>query len=291
MFELNNQQSVDELRVSFLQAKPFPHLVLDGLIPEDSLNAVESEFDALDNSDLDHHLGALQRKAGTKTNIDLPALTQQYFNFIYSGPFLRFLRSVTGIANLIPDPSLFGGGMHETAHGGCFHVHTDFQKQPRTGLDNRLVLITYLNHDWQESFGGALELWQQNPPRCVVSIVPEFGRSILMAVSAQSAHGHPQPVVAPDGKGRRSVLAYYYTNGRDDLVGDPGVSPKYKALTTEFLYHPKMRPRELFELIVRQTVPPIVLKALSFANWKFLGRRENQERVSRRRDRAGDRAD
>jgi len=139
MFELNCRQSVEELRLSFLQAKPFPHLVLDGLLPEDSLNAIESEFDALGNSDLVHHVGALQRKAGTKTNIDLPVSAQQYFNFIYSGPFLRFLGSVTGIANLIPDPSLFGGGMHETAPGGGFQVHTDFQKQPRTGLDNRLV--------------------------------------------------------------------------------------------------------------------------------------------------------
>jgi hypothetical protein len=29
-----------------------------------------------------------------------------------------------------------------------------------------------------------------------------------------SDHGHPEPIRAPDGRARRSIALYYYTNGR-----------------------------------------------------------------------------
>ena len=72
---------------------------------------------------------------------------------------MQRLCAVTGIDDLIVDPTLFGGGMHAMPSGGRFDLHTDFQQHPRTKLDNRLVLITYLNPDWREDYGGMLELW------------------------------------------------------------------------------------------------------------------------------------
>lgn len=259
-FEINCRLSAATLRKSFLEARPFPHLVLDGLISGDILDAIAGEFDLLRDGERLHHDNVLQRKIGSKPNIDLPAITQQYFNFVYSGPFLRFISGVTGIDDLIPDPSLFGGGMHEITQGGCFQVHTDFRRHPRTRLDNRLVMITYLNHDWQESFGGALELWRQDPPGCEACILPKFGRTVIMLQSERSVHGLPRPVAAPDGRGRRSVAAYYYTNGRDD--GDAGTA-RDEPLITNYFYHGGMSRRQKFAFFIRRTIPPVAVRALT----------------------------
>ena len=135
---------------------------------------------------------------------------------------------MSGIEGLLPDPSLFGGGLHKIEHGGHFSTHIDFNKHPGTLLDNRLVFITYLNKGWEASYGGRLELWDIKTKACIEEVVPVFGRSILFAHSDISLHGHPNPVAAPDRRPRRSVAAYYYTNSS-------GVADAEAARTTQFL--------------------------------------------------------
>jgi len=41
-------------------------------------------------------------------------------------------------------------------------VHVDYNKHNYLPLDRRLNLLLYLNEDWEESFGGAIELWDEN---------------------------------------------------------------------------------------------------------------------------------
>lgn len=60
---------------------------------------------------------------------------------------------------LIADTSLHNGGLHESRRGGKFAVHRDFERSTCTGLQNRMVLLTYLNEDWDPAWNGALELW------------------------------------------------------------------------------------------------------------------------------------
>ena len=80
------------------------------------LQAMAKEFDTAVSSDWREYHGALQRKRGTPPGGHLPPAVQDYFNVVYSGPFIRLLSRITGIEDLIPDPALYGGGMHEV---GC----------------------------------------------------------------------------------------------------------------------------------------------------------------------------
>ncbi len=45
---------------------------------------------------------------------------------------------ISGIPNLVADPPLVGGGIHETNHGGHLDVHVDFNVNESTGLFRRL---------------------------------------------------------------------------------------------------------------------------------------------------------
>jgi 2OG-Fe(II) oxygenase superfamily len=242
-----------QLRARYENAAPFKHLVLDGLFSPAALRRVEAEFDRAQTVAWREINTGLQRKRGSVPDTTLPSHVQEYFNAINAGPFLRFLNDVTGISDLIPDPALFGGGMHEVGEDGAFEVHVDFQRHPRTQLNNRLTVITYLNEGWDAADGGHLELWQTKPAQCRATVTPLFGRTVIMEQSWAAAHGHPQPV--RKGRKRRSVTAYFYTNG----LMAAGVG---NGLSTTYVARRGHSAQQRAELMLRLVLPPIVLSGL-----------------------------
>ena len=223
-----SRASVARLNKQFVHAKPFPHVVIDNLFQPAFLDDVLQDYSA-GFRDWVHYDSANEVKTGTRPNAKLGRGAQRYFDMVHRGAFIQFLSAVTDITGLLPDPSLFGGGLHKIDVGGRFATHIDFNKHPVTRLDNRLVFITYLNKDWQPDWGGALELWDAQTKQCVEKVVPVFGRSILFAHSQTSLHGHPDPVASPDKRPRRSVAAYYYTNSASQAASDPVAGTQFLA--------------------------------------------------------------
>ena len=144
--------------------------------------------------------------------VALGPASQLYFDIINSGWFTDWLSSISGVPYLLPDPKLFGGGLHESRTGATFAVHRDFNRHRHLGLKNEMVFITYLNKGWDPDWGSGLELWDKKEDHCVTTVQPEFGRTILLPHGPASYHGHTKPLQAPDGRPRRSVAAYYYTS-------------------------------------------------------------------------------
>jgi Rps23 Pro-64 3,4-dihydroxylase Tpa1-like proline 4-hydroxylase len=128
-----------------------------------------------------------------------------------AAPFMAFLEKLTGIAGLIPDPHLRGGGLHEIRRGGALGVHADFNFYKRLNLYRRLNLLVYLNENWTEAWGGDLELWDRQGKRCVRRISPIFNRAVVFDTSNLSYHGHPNPLQCPEERSRKSLALYYYT--------------------------------------------------------------------------------
>ena len=200
----------------FASAQPFPHLVFDGLFSEDLLTEVYNEFDHVEKQSWRVIENPLQLTLRSDPSTRFGPATQTYFDISSSAWFVNLLSEATAIRGILFDPMMKGGGMHESRAGGKFGLHLDFSKHPVTQLDNRLVLITYLNKDWKEEYGGSLELWDVANNKCAASVLPVFGRTIIFAQTDKSLHGHPGGLKPPPGITRRSVAAYYYSNGRDD---------------------------------------------------------------------------
>jgi hypothetical protein len=201
----------EQLRDRLMAAAPFPHLVLENLFHPALLELVQEEFEAQP----DNWTEVKSRYESTRRSVLGPTLgpaTQLYFDIIHSGWFIDWLSSLTGVPYLLPDPKLFGGGLHESRTGATFAVHRDFNRHRHLGLKNEMVFITYLNKGWDPEWGSGLELWDKKHNRCVTTVQPEFGRTILLPHGPASYHGHTKPLQAPDGRPRRSVAAYYYTS-------------------------------------------------------------------------------
>lgn len=248
-----NASQVQSFAQAFATADPYPYVVMDQLFPTALLDQISAEFDLMPPDSWLSYDNREERKYGSAPHKELPPVTQAYFDRVHSGPFVRMLSKISGIDDLIPDPYLHGGGMHLIPDGGKFAIHADFQKHPRTNLDKRLVLITYLNPGWTEANGGALELWARDRSACVQKVVPLMGRTLLMATEPDGFHGHPDPVVNSAGRGRRSVAAYYYTNGGRAQVGDA------TSITSIFMNKTRLPWQDEMKYQAKRLVPPALL--------------------------------
>lgn len=123
-----------------------------------------------------------------------------------SGPMLRLLEDLTGIHGLLPDPHLWGGGLHVTRPGGYLWPHTDFPSDQHLGLKRELNLLCYVHRHWTAEMGGHFQLWRDGA--VARSIVPLPGRCVVFRTDATSVHGVSR---IDGGDDRRSVAVFYYT--------------------------------------------------------------------------------
>ena len=200
----------------YTNANPFPNIYIDNFFNEEFLNKVLDEFPDLNNIADYKFKDGNQGKLATKGEYKLGPNAKEFIRFLNSQPFLDFLSEMTGIENLLPDPTLAGGGYHEIKPGGFLKVHADFNKHPVYRLDRRLNLLVYLNKDWKEEYGGHFELWNEDMSKCEKKILPLFNRVALFSTTSKSYHGHPDKLTCPEDRSRKSIALYYYTNGRPE---------------------------------------------------------------------------
>lgn len=209
---------------AYREAKPYPHTVIDGLFPPDVLNGVLKEFP--DPKDWPAKWGRrddpYQKKFGSKGTDLFGPCTKNLIDQLNSQPFLDFLTVATGIKGLMADPELVGAGLHQIARDGYLAIHADFNKAHHR--DRRLNVLVYLNEEWDESWGGHFELWNQDLTKKEKAVLPVFNRVVIFNTDEKSFHGHPSPLKCPPDRSRKSLALYYYTKG----VRDDGVSDKFK---------------------------------------------------------------
>lgn len=252
---------VDDLAREYAAARPFPHIVIDDFLPKTVIDALEADFpgkgaklwNALPTADQ-------KGKLAIRDESELPVFTRAVIAELNSGSFLRFLERLTGIANLIADTKLVGGGLHRIEPGGKLSVHVDFSHHPTNGLNRRLNLLLYLNKDWPESYGGHFELWNEDITRCERKVLPVINRLAIFSTSPTSYHGHPEPLTCPPDRARQSLALYYFT------VGRPGEEEVFH--NTSFKSRPGERPslgsflaRTAASGVFQELAPPVLYKA------------------------------
>jgi hypothetical protein len=99
---------------------------------------------------------------------------------------------------------------------------------PNLKLDRRVNLILYLNPGWRDEWGGHLELWNKEMTECQAKIPPLLGNMAIFNTTSESYHGHPDPLMCPEGTIRKSIALYYWTNGRPESEQRPQHSTIYK---------------------------------------------------------------
>ncbi|HEV8714495.1 MAG TPA: 2OG-Fe(II) oxygenase [Candidatus Binatia bacterium] len=215
MYRQDVFNSLPRLADEFQTAQPFKHTVVDHLFDDEFLRRVADEFYPPDDFRWYRFNNEREGKLAISNGEHyLPSTIKQFVRELNAEPFLRRLSALTGIQGLIPDPYLAGGGMHCIPRGGKLEIHADFNKHPLMNVDRRLNILIYLNKDWQELYGGHLELWDRSMQKCVKRIAPIFNRTVIFLTDDFSFHGHPEALNCPEHWTRKSIAMYYYTHGR-----------------------------------------------------------------------------
>lgn len=177
---------------------PFRHWVIDGYLDSDTVAAINREWPS---GGWDQEEGAYQVKWNQQK---LPNSARK----VVDGLDLEWLRELTGISDLFPDPDLCGAGLHCIPPFGFLKMHCDFDRHPEHGdWKRRLNFLIYLNEQWKDSWGGHLSLGEEQETK----IAPLGGRAVIFETTDTSWHGHPEPLFCPPDVQRRSLAMYFYT--------------------------------------------------------------------------------
>lgn len=198
---------------SFAAAAPFRHVVIDGFLEDAFARRLLEQFPGFEQGDF---LGEDGRPGGKSTCERIRALGDGYAaldDMVRSPEFLRLLGEITGIDGLLYDPSYLGGGTHDNRHDAVLQAHVDFNFHPLRRWRRRLNLIVYLNQDWQDDWGGALELFRDPARAPEHAIAPAFNRCVIFETHDHSWHGFSRIALPEDRRDRerRSVALYFYT--------------------------------------------------------------------------------
>lgn len=209
---------VERHAAAFARRDPFRHVVIEDFFTGDYATALLAQFPAFERGNARNEAGELGNKSTVERIRGLGEPWAALDDLVRSQAFLDLVGRITGIEGLLYDPWYFGGGTHESRDGQDLDAHVDFNRHPVEGWHRRLNLIVYLNPEWDESWGGSLDLHSdpRSPDDRISRIMPLLNRAVIFETTESSWHGFGQ-ISLPDERktlSRKSIALYFYTTER-----------------------------------------------------------------------------
>jgi len=110
----------------FRDNRPYPHIRLVDFLGTDTATAMAQEFPHPSGVEWTQYKHTNENKLGMPKRDLFPSTLGAVTDELNSREFVAWLSELTGIPNLIADPMLEGGGLHQSGPGGYLNVHTDF---------------------------------------------------------------------------------------------------------------------------------------------------------------------
>lgn len=224
----------------FRAAQPFRHLVIDDFLTPELCKRLLEDFPRFEDRYALNEMGEVGGKAVRMNVREISHAYRDLDQYLQTREFLDFVSVVTGIPDLLYDPDYIGGGTHENRDGQGLDQHVDFNFHPGTRWHRRLNLIVYLNPEWDEAWGGNLQLQADpwNGDASGPSIAPLFNRAVIFETTERSWHGFSSIHLPADKKdlSRKSFAIYLYTKERP---------PEETAASHATVYVPEGMPADL----------------------------------------------
>src|SRR5678815_1900952 len=201
------EENREKLRMDYLLAKPFPHLVIDNFCDSERLDGLYEKIPELSNKSRDY---IFANNKFEKSNYR--ELGQEFDELYLDLGSDRMNSFLSFIANeeVFVDPANHGGGLHQGKKNSFLDMHLDFNYHPlHKGWYRNMNLLLYLNKNWKPEYKGHLKLVDLRSGAEKELEVP-FNRIIIQQTRAYTLHGY-DPTNFPEGNYRTSIATYAYT--------------------------------------------------------------------------------
>jgi 2-oxoglutarate-Fe(II)-dependent oxygenase superfamily protein len=253
----------EALRAQVRASKYFPNFCVDNFLQDKFIREVVDSYPSYSES---LQRGQTFRAVNERGKVQISdsktfAAPIAKLNEVLASPeFLALLSYVMDIPDLIADPELVGGGIHQTGPRGRLDVHVDFNYIEARDLYRRLNILLYLNEGWQEEWGGDIELWDPEVKICHQRLSPIFNRCVVFETNEISYHG-VTAVNCPAGIARRSFAAYYYTKVAPPHWNGQSHSTIFRSRPNEVLKGAVLMPAEKAQDWVRGRIAGALCRA------------------------------
>lgn len=217
--EINNQPDIlnyfgnwtsdtKTLQNQFISGIPFEHIVIDNFLNETYAEEIYQSFPKKDDTWYTYCNPLEVKYAFDNINI-LSEPLKNYFYYLSSDVIIQKIKEVTTIDTIEYDEYLHGAGLHLHPNNGRLNLHLDYEKHTYSGKERRLNIIYFTTKDWDPSWNGANELWDNELTHCIKKTDIKFNRAILFKTNEISWHGMHEKISCPNDVFRKT-LAYYY---------------------------------------------------------------------------------
>ena len=192
-----------ELKRQWSTAKPVRHLVIDGVLPGDEVESIDAAFPQTKEMRL---MNSLRERKFTSKNMDAFDSRIRDVSFAFQdSAVIDLIGEITEIVDNQGDPKFYAGGISSMEDGHFLNPHIDNSHDGNRERYRSLNLLFYTSPDWDQEFGGNLELWDPNVrSRC--TIISRGNRLVVMETNSRSWHS-----VSPlRVKRRRNCISNYY---------------------------------------------------------------------------------
>lgn len=207
--------------------KPYPYLFIDNVLNESFAKTLQTEILNLPTDNFDRYDNPFEQKHTLRDKFNYPQNLNKLFEYLQSEEFINYLSKFVD-EKLIIDTTRNFHGVHLYDNGDKLDIHLDAGFHPTLKFRKHVTLGIYLSLNWQDEYGGHLEVWdgenanseKGNLPdiyKLVEKISPNFNRLVLFNCLDNSWHGNPEPVKCPNNAKRIFITISYLSKNEDFL--------------------------------------------------------------------------
>ncbi|MFT5890770.1 MAG: Rps23 Pro-64 3,4-dihydroxylase Tpa1-like proline 4-hydroxylase [Dokdonia sp.] len=180
------------------------YFYLDNVLPEDIATTIYTSFPSTEETVLKKSIRQFKHVAAQMDKYN-PVLEEIIFAF-QDQRIVRIIGEIANITNPLPDDNLYAGGISMMSKGNYLNPHLDNSHDKDRNQWRVLNLLYYVTPDWEESYGGNLEIWPNGLEKDQITIHSKFNRLAIMATHNTSWHS-----VSPVSyDGTRCCISNYY---------------------------------------------------------------------------------
>jgi len=195
----------EQLKTQFSSAKnQIGYFFIDDLLPEELALELYDSFPKASEMVLKKSIRE-DKYIAAQMNLYNPILEEIIYAF-QDQRIVDIIGEICEIKEMIPDDNLYAGGISMMGNKQFLNPHLDNSHDKDRELWRVLNLLYYITPNWEQQYGGNLELWPDGLSKPQITIHSKFNRLAIMATHNDSLHS-VSPVVF---EGYRCCVSNYY---------------------------------------------------------------------------------